>query len=544
MKAIVSFFAYTEPSFHIELHKEERPENSLGTYGIAYQQLTPGGPLQGYVHEDLEVTKPSPGDWLTVKLSFVVHESHKPCYERSIRITKDIEVNLEDVRNMALAPIITPEYCIAMGMYVPNGAVSSDLPKTIQIYVAVTRNYENWMGDLFKKIGTDRTRFSQLILPGSHDSGMYGTRFPVQINNVANTQKDNIATQLRLGARFFDFRPGTISPEFLALLRHLKDTSALIDYLNGFSKTSKGQLLEFALMIVAQKEIKGIIDTVQFVANHAVAEAVKLAIRDFLLRFESAATEDHHIHAAIPGDSMTNFIHEIGAFLETHPQEIVTIKISRAGILDKIRLPKVDVHPFYIDGKRIDGEELEIVQVKDNAKIFAEIRSVMVKLGINVADKTLLNTPLKKLLGNNVRLFVLFQDEMDVLSSYSDDYLSCDANKIIAGIEKTVKDIDNGENQKKNLIDLQLQLTPSGNSDALKSGLAVIDNVNATTSPLMGTKPRTDFATYPLIYDLVPGYANRQGLVTFINDYYDNGLTAQVFQANLRAAKMRGIEVE
>ena len=537
MKATVSFFAFTEPPFSIEIHKEERPEFSLGINRIVYRQLNPGGPLQGYIHEDLEVTW-SPNGGGEVKLSFVVHESFMSRYERSIRITKEIQVNAEDVGNMALEPIITPEYCIAMGMYVPNAAMVSDLPKTIQIYVTVTRNYENWMGDLFKKIGTGKTRLQQLILPGSHDSGMYGNRFPVQINNVANTQKDDITTQLKLGARFFDFRPGTISPEFVKFLRHIVDSNTVGAVIDELQEKNVPNLINKGLMLLPPLYFLG-----QYV-KHTAKDVVKALARDFLKGLESDMNFEHHIHAAIPGESMPGFFIKIGEFLEAHPSEIVTVKISDAGIIHRFRLPEMNSHPIHIDGKRIDGQELELVQVKDKAMIFAEILAFMRRSGVKVGDKSCLNSTVEELLATNKRLIILFQDEMNVLSSYSDDYLSCDAQKIIAGIEETVKKIDKGEHQKKNLIDLQLQLTASGNTPALIAGIATSVNANATTSPLMGTKPRTDFAAYPLIYDLVPGYANRQGLVTFINDYCDNGLTAQVFQANLRAAEMRGIEVE
>ncbi|KAM0791848.1 hypothetical protein ACM66B_004105 [Microbotryomycetes sp. NB124-2] len=121
-----------------------------------------------------------------------------------------------------------------------------------QLYAYVTPRLENWLGDL---IGNDpawnKVSFCKLALPGSHDAGMYGPlhgglialiqeghfghalksglitniaspvvrglvdlleSFKLSPNrvlaNMALTQKDTIESQLRIGVRFFDFRPG------------------------------------------------------------------------------------------------------------------------------------------------------------------------------------------------------------------------------------------------------------------------------------------------------------------------------------------------
>ncbi|KAK4046946.1 hypothetical protein OIV83_005737 [Microbotryomycetes sp. JL201] len=121
-----------------------------------------------------------------------------------------------------------------------------------QLYAYVTPRLDNWLGDL---INNDpawlQVPFCKLALPGAHDAGMYGPihggltaliqeghfghalksglitniASPVVrglvdllesfklspnrvLSNMALTQKDTIESQLGIGVRFFDFRPG------------------------------------------------------------------------------------------------------------------------------------------------------------------------------------------------------------------------------------------------------------------------------------------------------------------------------------------------
>lgn len=75
-----------------------------------------------------------------------------------------------------------------------------------QAYVFVTGNQSDWM----KRMNAPaETTLNEFVLPGSHDSGMYvKLTGPLGVNAFYNTQKDDVSTQLQLGARYFDFRPG------------------------------------------------------------------------------------------------------------------------------------------------------------------------------------------------------------------------------------------------------------------------------------------------------------------------------------------------
>jgi vacuolar-type H+-ATPase subunit H len=132
-----------------------------------------------------------------------------------------------------------------------------------QAYMYVTDNYSNWMSQLIREMPQLNNKpFGTFVLPGSHDAGMftgldndeaartlikqlilfYGRDYkaiaaaiggamllgPLVISALANaliilentslpkrslinlayTQKDDIKTQLELGIRYFDFRPG------------------------------------------------------------------------------------------------------------------------------------------------------------------------------------------------------------------------------------------------------------------------------------------------------------------------------------------------
>ena len=121
-----------------------------------------------------------------------------------------------------------------------------------QVYVYLTPEHSDWLGRLIDENSKWlEAPFSMLALAGSHDSGMYGElhaglalliengelgnfvrdstyanlALPIvagmidvlesiklqparAINNVALTQRDPIMSQLRLGTRFFDMRPG------------------------------------------------------------------------------------------------------------------------------------------------------------------------------------------------------------------------------------------------------------------------------------------------------------------------------------------------
>jgi hypothetical protein len=133
--------------------------------------------------------------------------------------------------------IITDDYTVCYGFYDAGSGVGDSLTDQDQSYVYFTKNYSNWMKLLVAEVsGAGDKPFTTWALPGVHDAGMFDpTEFisllsnadwfdllpvlaiPITLSeseatraiiNLAFTQKDNIATMLEIGIRYFDFRPG------------------------------------------------------------------------------------------------------------------------------------------------------------------------------------------------------------------------------------------------------------------------------------------------------------------------------------------------
>ena len=143
--------------------------------------------------------------------------------------------------------VFAEDLIISYGLY-DAGNGKAGLPNQHQCYITVTRNYENWQRDIAPP-GSDQANrpFNRMVLPSAHDIGMNSMEVPDQlfrqvasgalklvlgrempgafsfINDVADgtfkvigpdiiralaiTQKDSLDTILKLGARYFEFRP-------------------------------------------------------------------------------------------------------------------------------------------------------------------------------------------------------------------------------------------------------------------------------------------------------------------------------------------------
>lgn len=152
---------------------------------------------------------------------------------------------------------------VAYGFYDAGPGLAA-LPKQHQCYVTATPNYENWMRDTIPP-GSDVANkpFNRMVLPSAHDIGMNsmstamsllekaGTGVikevlgrslprvfdilnkvgdagvnaiaPDIIRALAITQKDSLPTILKLGARYFEFRPAKCHRQIQAV-SPLEDT--------------------------------------------------------------------------------------------------------------------------------------------------------------------------------------------------------------------------------------------------------------------------------------------------------------------------------
>jgi hypothetical protein len=159
--------------------------------------------------------------------------------------------------------IFIEDIVIAYGFY-DAGPGHAGLPKQHQCYVTVTPNFENWMRDIIPQDAEISTRaFKRMVLPSAHDVGMNsmatclgllgkaGTGVikdvlgldlphvldmlnrlgdgavnriaPDIIRALAITQTDSLEMILKLGARYFEFRPAKCHRQ-LQRVSPLKDT--------------------------------------------------------------------------------------------------------------------------------------------------------------------------------------------------------------------------------------------------------------------------------------------------------------------------------
>lgn len=159
--------------------------------------------------------------------------------------------------------LFTEDIIISYGFYDAGPGLAA-LPKQHQCYVTITPNYENWMRDTIPPNSDKANKpFNRMVLPSAHDIGMnsMGTATsllekagtgvikevlgrslprvfdiinkvgdagvnaiaPDIIRALAVTQKDSLETILKLGARYFEFRPAKCHRQIQAV-SPLEDT--------------------------------------------------------------------------------------------------------------------------------------------------------------------------------------------------------------------------------------------------------------------------------------------------------------------------------
>ncbi|SDA03124.1 BZ3500_MvSof-1268-A1-R1_Chr11-1g03316 [Microbotryum saponariae] len=205
-----------------------------------------------------------------------------------------------------------------------------------QIYVYVTPGKSNWLGDLIS--ANDKwldVPFSRLALAAAHDAGMFGhpinagllsliqegelghalagnietklaspvVRTLVDIlesirlspnralANIAMTQKDSFVNQLRIGVRFFDFRPGFCFHDVI--------------------HTKKGELYHQHAIVPGESYKQFLLDILNFLATHP-KEIVVVELKDdgFLIKKDKYRKEELVVYSMVPSEE------ELAAVLE------------------------------------------------------------------------------------------------------------------------------------------------------------------------------------------------------------------------------------
>ncbi|CAN9237726.1 unnamed protein product [Alternaria sp. RS040] len=203
-----------------------------------------------FLHDHLEVESSNlPHFKFTGNFEFIVRQHGQELTKQWVAINS-MTGKLEDgtMVNMDQTPsIFANDLIITYGFY-DAGPGLAELPKQHQCYVTVSKNYENWMRDVISQ-GSEKSHrpFHKMVLSSSHDIGMNnmssslsllknaGTGVikevlgrslphalsiinkvgdgainriaPDIIRALAITQKDTLDTILKIGARYFEFRP-------------------------------------------------------------------------------------------------------------------------------------------------------------------------------------------------------------------------------------------------------------------------------------------------------------------------------------------------
>ncbi|POW21093.1 hypothetical protein PSHT_02857 [Puccinia striiformis] len=260
------------------------------------------------------------------------------------------------VSTMETKSIFLPD----LNLSISYGFHDSRMGKRHSLYAYATPNYSSWLGDL---IDQDQrwleVRFSKLVLQGSHDSGMFTSLHPgfvkmitkmkldsdignflidhgisfvhiltkllktfnieleLAICNIANTQKDVIFDQLRLGARFFDFRPGY----------------CFHDCLNG----ERGKIYHQHACVPGYEYIKALEETFSFLVEHPREIVVfELKSDGFIARKTTWRKDSVPFHSMIPTKAaLQSSIDKARKSLEKQLPEVHRIEIGGPSDLDR-----------------------------------------------------------------------------------------------------------------------------------------------------------------------------------------------------------------
>lgn len=206
--------------------------------------------LQKYSCDHLEVESSNlPRFKFTGRFQFTVRRDGRELQARWVDINS-LTGKLDDgtMKNMDQTPsIFVEDLVICYGFYDAGPGVAG-LPKQHLCYVTVTKNQQDWMRDILSQNeDISKQKFNKMVLPAAHDIGMNSMATPMAllqkagtgvikevlgrnlphvleiINKVGDgavnriapdiiralaiTQKDSLETILKIGARYFEFRP-------------------------------------------------------------------------------------------------------------------------------------------------------------------------------------------------------------------------------------------------------------------------------------------------------------------------------------------------
>lgn len=222
--------------------------------------------LHQFTADHLEVDLENLGLFkFTGNFEFVVRRDGRELTKQWVGV-KPLTGNLDGGTMVAMdqtPSIFVEDLIICYGFY-DAGPGLAELPNQHQCFVTVTRTYEHWMRDVIPQDDEKSDKpFHRMVLPSAHDIGMnsmqtslellenagagiikeflrrslpHGLEFfneisdgtinyiaPDIIRALAITQKDSLETILKIGARYFEFRPAKCHRE-MQKISPLEDT--------------------------------------------------------------------------------------------------------------------------------------------------------------------------------------------------------------------------------------------------------------------------------------------------------------------------------
>ena len=477
-------------------------------------------------------------------------------------------------------------HVISYGFY-DAGPGYVGLPSRDQVYIYVGKNQSTWLGELINKYPDKKIQIKDLVLAGSHDSGMYvdiptsaslagralifgmgalvSATIPVLgsivgfilgaaalvyspkriSRNASLTQKESIKEQLNLGVRYFDFRPG-----YNILSVGNKALEIFTKFAENISKN------------ISAEEIKNIGKT----------------INNELEKLDYKLMDICHLHAIIPGAKLSDAIAECVDFLNEHPNEIVVMSLMYNGIISDKFKASYDALDEIVDQELKYGiQKVNIVRdrKKGNNKLRQDYNTWAKFSGVDV----------KTLIKENKRLIIAYEiekgqgeypyyegkekkwkgeKEYESYSSYTNCY--ADPQAMIYGIEtirkggrsigmfdvvKETKDDTLGilamqatmlELMMNNIKGISRDVKKGDEKFSLKQAgefLLALSSFSNASSFVLSTKGLIDKVVYPWVQKTLVENAQGKGTIAICNDFVDIGLASIAVEATQKRLEQK-----
>ncbi|KAF2437124.1 PLC-like phosphodiesterase [Tothia fuscella] len=365
--------------------------------------------------------------------------------------------------------IIKSDLIVTYGFYDADQG-QAGLPNSDQVWVTVTPNRANWMGELAPAGSIQaRQRFSKLVLPAAHDIGM-------------NSMQNCDAILSRAGKTMMNLLKGTNDVVFSFASKLSKDVLVAMapNIISGLAITQK-DTLDDILAIGARY--------FEFRPAH---------LHKALLEAGTPLPDKLYFHhGPIPGMSYEEFLYGCVEFLKAHQSEIIVVQIRWDGVPAECSRPSDPELVGYLSSALISAKGSILAGSVDDMK------------NLTIDD---LRTQRKRL--------IVFK-ATDSYSTYTDAAnATLNGDTIIAEFEK----LKASSPRNRAFTNLQCQATAANIPEVV---IYSVVSANTSNSCLLSTKACCDSKTLPWIRRNALRRLTEEGLIVVMNDFFD-GATADV----------------